>query len=168
MAVVGRRLSFDFAFALCSGVGFRLRVLRNRRSYWARLELRPLTMMRCWSICRMCVMELGCVIVSAFGEDIGKRRSVKERIPLRPPESKIDGLSARKSTAKVSSGSSLPGAEVTNLVSNDPCLSVARTPALVPKAKRRLLCGGAGVDEKMHTSEPRETPGPRTTCRRSR
>mgnify|MGYP004095504947 CR=1 FL=1 len=49
-------------------------------------------------------MELGCVIVSGLAEDIGMRRSVKERTPLRPPESRIDGLSARKSTAKMSSG----------------------------------------------------------------
>lgn len=50
----------------------------------------------------MCVIELGCVMVSLSKETMGSLMSVISRIPLRPPERRIEGLSDRNSTAKMS------------------------------------------------------------------
>lgn len=93
---------------------------------------------------------------------MGSRRSVILRIPLRPPDKSTEGLSDKNSTANMSSRWS-PGLGVTKVVLYAPCLSVAKTPTLVPKAKRKLDADGAAVEEKMETPGPRVWPGPMLT-----
>src|ERR1700709_2223926 len=101
-------------------------------------------------------------MVSASVPNLGTRRSVMLRMPLRPPERRTETLSERNSRAKTSVGYSEPcvGIGLMNLASKF-VLSTVIMPWLVPYAKRRLEPGRAEVEEYIATSRAWDNPGPR-------